>query len=81
MATGWFVVYGTVQVLLMKPTDNGIGIMVRNTPGYLLLAAVSLVCQISTIVDLIKRAGEMARVARESAGERKQRTLGRVRMR
>ncbi|MFL6667618.1 hypothetical protein [Burkholderia ambifaria] len=76
VAIGWFAVYGTVQVFLTTSTNNEIGIMVRNTPAYLLLAAVLLVCLISTIVDLVKRAGETARVARASAGECKRRRWG-----
>ncbi|MCA8218760.1 hypothetical protein LGN20_33080 [Burkholderia cepacia] len=52
VATGWFVVYGLILVVSSPATDNPIAVVIRETPSYLVLAAVL----VATVVDLVKLA-------------------------
>lgn len=56
VATGWFVVYGLILVVSSPATDNPIAVVIRETPSYLVLAAVLLAGLVATVVDLVKLA-------------------------
>ncbi|WP_322076930.1 hypothetical protein [Burkholderia cepacia] len=56
VATGWFVVYGLILVVSSPATDNPIAVVIRETPDYLVLAAVLLAGLVATVVDLVKLA-------------------------
>ncbi|WP_124816110.1 hypothetical protein [Burkholderia cepacia] len=56
VATGWFVVYGLILVVSSPATDNPIAVVIRETPSYLVLAAVLLAGLAATVVDLVKLA-------------------------
>ncbi|MBZ5795110.1 hypothetical protein K8353_33815 [Burkholderia contaminans] len=56
IATGWFVVYGLILVVSSPATDHPIAVVIRETPSYLLLAALLLAGLVATVVDLVKLA-------------------------
>ncbi|AOR72794.1 hypothetical protein BBJ41_34905 [Burkholderia stabilis] len=56
IATGWFVVYGLILVVSSPATDNPIAVVIRETPSYLVLAAVLLAGLAATVIDLVKLA-------------------------
>ncbi|KAB1597255.1 hypothetical protein C5O75_002085 [Burkholderia cepacia] len=56
VATGWFVVYGLILVVSSPATDHPIAVVIRETPSYLVLAAVLLAGLVATVVDLVKLA-------------------------
>ncbi|VWC94029.1 hypothetical protein [Burkholderia contaminans] len=56
IATGWFVAYGVILAVSSPATDNPIAVVIRETPSYLMLAAVLLAALVATIVDLVRLA-------------------------
>ncbi|WP_321966588.1 hypothetical protein [Burkholderia cepacia] len=52
VATGWFVVYGLILVVSSPATDNPIAAVIRETPDYLVLAALLLTGLVRVLVDL-----------------------------
>ncbi|WP_176041915.1 hypothetical protein [Burkholderia stabilis] len=56
IATGWFVVYGLILVVSSPARDNPIAVVIRETPSYLVLAAVLLAGLAATVIDLVKLA-------------------------
>lgn len=56
VATGWFVVYGLILVVSSPATDHPIAVVIRETPSYLVLAAVLLAGLVARVVDLVKLA-------------------------
>lgn len=58
IATGWFVAYGLLPAGSSSATDNPIAVVIRETPSYLMLAAVLLAALVATIVDLVRLARE-----------------------
>jgi len=56
IATGWFVVYGVILAVSSAATDNPIADVIRETPSYLILAAVLLIALVATVVDLVRLA-------------------------
>ncbi|MCA8297996.1 hypothetical protein LGN19_29820 [Burkholderia sp. AU30198] len=56
IATGWFVVYGLILAVSSLATDNPIAAVIRETPSYLLLAALLLAGLVATVIDLVKLA-------------------------
>ncbi|WP_423372470.1 hypothetical protein [Burkholderia sp. LMG 32019] len=56
IATGWFVVYGLILVVSSPATDHPIAVVIRETPSYLLLAALLLAGLVATVIDLVKLA-------------------------
>ncbi|MBY4728740.1 hypothetical protein K6W38_37050 [Burkholderia contaminans] len=56
IATGWFVAYGLFVAVSSSATDNPIAAVIRETPSYLMLAAVLLAALVATIVDLVRLA-------------------------
>ncbi|WP_179255137.1 hypothetical protein [Burkholderia sp. HI2500] len=54
IATGWFVAYGLILAVSSPATDNPIAVVIRETPSYLMLAAVLLAALVATIVDLVR---------------------------
>lgn len=53
IATGWFVVYGLLLAVSSAATDNPVAVVIRETPSYLMLAAVLLTALVATVVDLV----------------------------
>ncbi|WP_175043414.1 hypothetical protein [Burkholderia lata] len=56
IATGWFVVYGLLLAVSSAATDNPVAVVIRETPSYLMLAAVLLTALVATVVDLVRLA-------------------------
>ncbi|VWC03509.1 hypothetical protein BLA6993_04971 [Burkholderia lata] len=56
IATGWFVVYGLFLAVSSAATDNPVAVVIRETPSYLMLAAVLLTALVATVVDLVRLA-------------------------
>ncbi|KVK76314.1 hypothetical protein WS90_24160 [Burkholderia cepacia] len=56
VATGWFVVYGLIVAASSPATDNPIAVVIRETPSYLVLAALLLAGLVATVIDLVKLA-------------------------
>ncbi|NHV28627.1 hypothetical protein [Burkholderia sp. D-99] len=56
IATGWFVVYGLILAVSSPATDHPIAVVIRETPSYLLLAALLLAGLVATVIDLVKLA-------------------------
>ncbi|VWB37496.1 hypothetical protein BLA15816_01673 [Burkholderia lata] len=56
IATGWFLVYGLILAVSSAATDNPIAGVIRETPSYLILAAVLLAALVATVIDLARLA-------------------------
>ncbi|KAG8149056.1 hypothetical protein [Burkholderia catarinensis] len=51
---GWFVVYGLIVVTASPVSNNPIAAVIRETPSYLILAALLLAGLVSTVIELVK---------------------------
>ncbi|UQO39721.1 hypothetical protein [Burkholderia cepacia] len=52
ISTGWFVVYGLIVAVSATAADHPIAVVIRETPDYLVLAALLLAGLVRALVDL-----------------------------